>query len=168
MQNEQPGKNKNSFTLQRTFNAPRIMVFEAFSTASAMAKWWGPVGYQLTIARFEFKPNGVFLYKMESPERAMWARITYGTIKKPELIEFTLCFSNEAGGVTRAPFFDVWPLEIFNALRFTEQGEKTTIRLDSFPVNASEEEFNSFMQETASMTMGWGASFDVLERYLAQ
>lgn len=168
MKSDLPGKNKKALTMERTFNAPQKLVFEAFSSEAAMAEWWGPVGYKLTVARFDFKPGGMFLYKMESSERTMWARFIYGRIEAPALIEFTLSFSNEDGGITRAPFFDMWPLEIFNSIRLIEKNDQTTILFEAFPINASQEEFNSFVREAGSFQQGFGATLDTLEHYLAK
>lgn len=167
----QKGNQINSeavLTIIREFNAPRALVFKAFSEAERLAEWWGPVGYKLSVVSLAFKPNGIFHYKMESNERVMWGRFVYGQIKKPELIEFTLSFSDETGGITRAPFFNPWPLEIFNVITFDEKNGKTTITSKSYPINATEEEIASYKKNKSSFNQGLRATFDQLQLHLSK
>lgn len=153
-------------TITHEFNAPRELVFDAHSDAESLMQWWGPVGYKLTVLSLDFKPKGLFHYKMENEQRVMWARFIYGRIKRPELIEFTLSFSDETGAITRAPFFKNWPLEIFNELILTEKNGKTIITLTCYPVNATREEVASFQANKLSFHGGISATNDQLELYL--
>ena len=154
--------------ISREFQAPRSLVFQAFSEAEHLAQWWGPVGYKLSVISLDFRPGGMFHYKMVSEEMTMWARFIYGKIQQPELIEFVLSFSDENGGVTRAPFFDGnWPLEIFNRLIFTEQDGKTMLQFESYPLHPTAIEMQTFIKERKSFNGGLTATLDQLERLLA-
>jgi hypothetical protein len=112
--------------------------------------------------KLDFQSGGVFHYKMVSPERTMYGRLVYGRIVKPALIEFTLSFADEHGGITRAPFFDPWPLEIFNVLTLSEHGRKTMLVFKSYPVNAGEAEIASFKANKNSFQQGLTSSFNRL------
>ena len=46
--------------VSRLLNAPRELVFEAFSTPEHVANWWGPNGFTLTTHQMEFRPGGVW------------------------------------------------------------------------------------------------------------
>lgn len=148
---------KNStpvLTLVHEYDAPRILVFNAFSKSTALAQWWGPQGYELTVASFDFRPGGMFHFKMTSPDRVMWARFIFGKIIEPESIEFILSFSDEHAGITRAPFFNPWPLEILNQVILEEDNEKTTLTFKCYPVNAGEDEITSFKTNMHSLQEG--------------
>ena len=96
----------------------------------------------------------------------MWGRFVYRQIKRPDVIEFISSFSDENGGIARALFSDKFPLEIFNHLDFSEQNEKTTITLKGYPVNATEDEMQMFINATAGMQQGFTGTFDQLDNYL--
>ena len=57
-------------------------------------------------------------------------------------------------------------MEIFNRLIFTEDGGKTTIRMHGYPVNATEEENEMFVQAQANLKQGLEGTFMQLEKYL--
>jgi uncharacterized protein YndB with AHSA1/START domain len=42
----------------RVFDAPRELVFAAFTDPKHLAQWWGPDGFTTTTSVFEFKPGG--------------------------------------------------------------------------------------------------------------
>jgi uncharacterized glyoxalase superfamily protein PhnB/uncharacterized protein YndB with AHSA1/START domain len=153
-------------TITRVFNVPKEMVFDAFASAEAMAQWWGPVDYPTTVLSFDFRPGGLFHYKMETPQQVWYGRFVYNQIMRPNLIEFTSSFSDDAGRVTRAPFSADWPLEIFNRFVFSEENGKTTMKLMGYPVNPNEAETSLFNQMTENVQEGFGKTFSQLEQYL--
>jgi len=54
----------NTLVVERSFNAPRELVFEAFSTPAHLETWWGPTGWKTEIRTFEFEPGGTWHYCM--------------------------------------------------------------------------------------------------------
>jgi uncharacterized glyoxalase superfamily protein PhnB/uncharacterized protein YndB with AHSA1/START domain len=157
---------KAELIIKREFDAPREIVFDAFADADALAEWWGPPGVPITVLKFDFRTNGIFHYKTDMQGQTAYGRFVYGQIKKPDVLEFVSSFSDENGGLTRAPFSDKFPLEIFNHLDFTEQDGKTTITLSGYPINATEEELQFFSQMSAGMQQGFAGTFNQLENYL--
>ena len=166
--NHRLARNKENFVIVRTFKAPKEVVFRAFSEAEALAQWWGPVGMPIQVVAFDFKPKGIFHFKMEGNGEVMWAIFVYGNIICPDLIEFTNSFSDENGRICRAPFHPAWPLEIYNELTFTEDNSITTLTLKGYPVNATDEEAALYYSFAENMKQGFGATFDQLENYLSK
>jgi uncharacterized protein YndB with AHSA1/START domain len=168
MKNANPVSSEQVLTIVREFNAPRNLVFKAFSEAERLGQWWGPVGFKTTVVSFDFKPQGLFHYKMESPELVMWAHWVFGQIKRPELIEFTLSFTDEHGKeITRAPFFNgTWPLEIFNEFSFSEKDGKTILTVRCYPINATEKEIETYLENQSSFRGGTNATLDKLEQLI--
>lgn len=159
---------KAELVITREFNAPKEIVFNAFADAEALAEWWGPPGVPITVVKFDFRPNGVFHYKTDMQGQIVFGRFVYRQIQKYDVIEFISSFSDENCGITRALFSDKFPLEIFNHLEFTEQGNKTTIKLSGHPVNATEEEMQFFSQISAGIQQGFAGTFNQLENYLSK
>ena len=157
------------FTISRTFNAPRDLVWKAWSEPESFGQWWGPKGCKLDVAQFEFRPGGLFHYSMKMPAgQIWWGRFVYREIVKPERIVFVNSFSDVSGGITRAPFSADWPLEVLNTLTFTEQGGKTTLDLRGGPINPNAEERAAFEGMFASMKAGFGGTFDQLDAFLTK
>ena len=159
--------NKAELVIIKEFDAPKETVFNAFANAEALSQWWGPPSVPITVVKFDFVPDGIFLYKAEMQGQIMWGRFVYKQINKPDLLEFISSFSDKNGGIIRAPFSDKFPLEVFNRFEFSEQNGKTTITLKGYPINASEEEMQMFVQATAGMQQGFAGTFSQLESYLA-
>lgn len=154
------------FTLFHEFNAPKELVFNAFGNAEALNEWWGPPESRNTVIRLDFRPGGIFHFKMESNKQVTYGRFLFGRIDPYDVLEFTNAFSDEHAKVVRAPFDIPIPLEIFYRLTFTENNGKTTIILTGRPVNASPEEEAAFRSINSDMQRGFGATFDKLITYL--
>lgn len=160
---------EQAFVITRVFDAPRALVWKAWSEAERLAQWWGPKGCAIGVSKLDFRPGGIFHYSMKMPSgQMMWGRFIYREIAAPEKIVFINSFSDEKGGLARAPFNPVWPLEVMNTLTFTEQGGKTVIALGGVPINATEDERNLFVAWRPSMQQGFGGTFDQLADYLAK
>ncbi len=43
----------------REFDAPRDLVFSAFTDPKHLAQWWGPNGFTTTTSSFEMRPGGI-------------------------------------------------------------------------------------------------------------
>jgi uncharacterized protein YndB with AHSA1/START domain len=159
------------FTFSRSFDAPRDLVWRAWSDPQALAQWWGPKGCVVRVVTHDFRPGGLFHYAMAFGGRDdMYGRFVFREIAAPQRISFVISFSDAAGGITRAPFpqlKNLWPLEVLNTVTFTEQGGKTTVALRGGPINATKEERAIFAENTASMQQGYGGSFEKLDAYLA-
>ena len=154
--------------ITRKFNAPKEMIFKSFSEAERLEKWWGPKGSKLKVSKLDFRSGGMFLYSMDYEGQVMWGRFVYGQILRPYSIEFVHSFSDENGNITRAPFSQVWPLEVFNLWTLSENEGMTTITLRVYPIDATNEEIKTFVEMQSSMQEGFAGTFDKLEDYLAQ
>lgn len=156
-----------TLVVTRQFNAPKEMVFDAFANAEALSQWWGAPETLTNVAKLDFKPGGVFLYNYDMMGTIVWGRFIYKQIIKPDLLEFISSFSDENGGIIRAPFSNAFPLEIFNSLEFSEQDGVTTIVLKGYPLNATEEETAFFKTMETGMQKGFAGTFGQLEKYLS-
>ncbi|MBT1688000.1 SRPBCC family protein [Dawidia soli] len=156
-------------TLTRQYDYPAEAVFNAFTEADALAEWWAPSDmFKVSALSLDFKPDGLFRFRMDTEEGPMWAKFTFGNIRRHDLIEFVLSFTDEKGTVTRAPFFESWPLEIFVRVTLEEEGGKTTLTLESSPFNATQQELDTFQQNKDSFRQGTEASLQRLEKILAR
>jgi len=54
-------------TITRSFDAPARLLFEAWSTPEHMKKWFGPVGYPVTMCEIDFRKGGRWRAAMTGP-----------------------------------------------------------------------------------------------------
>ena len=100
----------------RVFNAPREMVFTAFTDPAHLSEWWGPNGFTTTTHSFDFRPGGVWRFVMHGPDgRDYQNRITYEEIIAPERIVY-----RHGGGE------DVEPVQFTQSLTFDDLGSGRT------------------------------------------
>jgi len=158
-----------TFVITRLFDAPRRLVWEAWSEAEQMQRWWGPKGCRIEVVTFEFRPGGFFHYAMRFPKGPqMWGRFLFRDIAPQERILWLNSFSNEGCGITRAPFDMAIPLEILNDVAFTEKAGRTTVTLHARPHGAAANEVKVFEGMFASLNQGYGGTFDQLAAALAK
>jgi len=68
-------------------DAPRELVFEAFTEVRHVSRWWGPKGFTTTTRSFEFRVGGVWDFVMHAPDGTDYAEwITWTEILQPERI----------------------------------------------------------------------------------
>jgi uncharacterized protein YndB with AHSA1/START domain len=92
----------NELVITRVFNAPRELVFKAWTEPERLQKWWGPKGLTLEVSKLDLRPGGIFLGSQRSPEgHVMWGKFVYQEIKAPEKLVFIQSFSDEEGNTVR-------------------------------------------------------------------
>jgi uncharacterized protein YndB with AHSA1/START domain len=157
-----------AFVVSRTLDAPRELVFKAWTEVERLGQWWGPKGMKIEVKRFELKQAGIFLYSMQLPDGNLWwGRFVFQEITSPERLVFINSFSNETGNAVRAPFNEKWPLEVLNTVTFTEYDGRTTVRLHGLPIHATGEELALYKSFHSSMQQGFSGTFEQLVNYLA-
>jgi len=101
----------------RVFDAPRELVFAAFTDPTHLSQWWGPDGFTTTTSRFEFRKGGVWRLVMHGPDgRDYQNLITFDEIIAPERIAY------RHGGAD-----DVEPVQFNTTLTFEDLGGKTRL-----------------------------------------
>src|ERR1700761_9531937 len=81
----------------REFDAPRDLVFSAWTDPRHLAQWWGPNGFTTTTHSFDFRPGGVWRFVMHGPDgRAYQTRVFFDEIGRPE--RFFSTHGGPAGG----------------------------------------------------------------------
>jgi uncharacterized protein YndB with AHSA1/START domain len=74
----------------REFDAPRDLVFSAWTDPRHLAQWWGPNGFTTTTHSFDFRPGGVWRFVMHGPDgRDYQNRVTFDEIMRPERIVYS-------------------------------------------------------------------------------
>lgn len=158
------------FVLTRVFNAPRDLVWKAWTEPKRLMEWWGPKGFTMKSAKSEMRPGGMYLYAMTMPDGSeMWGRFLFREIAAPERLVYVNSFSNAKGEVTRHPMHAEWPLELLTTITFEKLcGARTQVTIHWLPINAAANERKTFDDNRPSMTAGWTGTMDKLDAYVTK
>lgn len=137
--------------IERVFDAPRKLVFDAWTQSEHMAKWWGPRGFKSTVLRNELRPGGAYRIHMLGPDGDHWTQGVYREVVPPERLVMVGSWADAQGNPTRP--------ETTLTLIFEELAGKTRLTLH-----------NAIFESTTARDMhnsGWSSALDCLAEYLA-
>jgi uncharacterized protein YndB with AHSA1/START domain len=156
-----------AFTTHRIFNAPRELVFDAWTKLDHLNKWFAPKGFDILGGTLDLKVGGIYHYGLRAPDgMELWGKWTFLEIKRPEKLVVIVSFSDKDGGVTVHPGNPTWPKQTLSTTSFEAQGNKTRLTLRWQPYESTDVERKTFVEGKASMEQGWGGTMELLEAYL--
>jgi uncharacterized protein YndB with AHSA1/START domain len=138
--------------LTRTFDAPRELVWQAWTDPAHLAAWWGPTGWTAPVCEVDLRPGGSMFIEMKGPEP--WGSHPMGgtveEVTPPERLVFiSRAFGSDAAG---------WKLENRNTITLTDLGGRTELKLDVQVLTAEP----GVEGALAGMETGWSQSLDRL------
>jgi uncharacterized protein YndB with AHSA1/START domain len=151
------GAAKTELVITRLFDAPRSLVFKAWTQPEHMVHWWGPKGYTTPTCELDVRPGGALRLCMRSPEgNEFWVRGVFREVVEPERLVFT----GADGKIGAGADSEADPSsETVMTITFAEQDGKTLLTVHQTFVKA----------ETAKGAKeGWTSSLERLAQYLAQ
>ena len=81
----EPATADREIVISRVIDAPRELVFEAFTEVRHLSQWWGPEGFTTTTRSFEFRVGGEWDFVMHGPDGTDYQEwITWTEIVPPE------------------------------------------------------------------------------------
>ena len=84
--------------ITRVFDAPRELVWKAWTDPKYVMQWWGPNGFTSTFCEMDFRVGGKFLCCMRTPEgQEFWNAGEYHEIVPYEKIVSSMYFSDSKG-----------------------------------------------------------------------
>jgi len=145
-------------TITRVFDAPRELIWKAWTEPEEFMRWWGPKGFTSPACKIDLRVGGVYLACMRSPEgQDFWSTGTYREIVVPERIVYTDSFADAEGNVVPATHYGMGadiPLELLVTVTLEPYEGKTKLTLRHAGLPAGE------MSDLTSA--GWNESFDKL------
>ena len=96
--------------IRRVFDAPRELVWKAWTDPKHVANWWGPNGFTNTIHEMDVRPGGVWRLTMHGPDGTDWPnKMTFIEVVPPQRLVYDHCDDvpgGEAGGFHVTATFD--------------------------------------------------------------
>ncbi len=119
--------------ITRVFDAPRELVFRAWTDPEHLMRWSAPKGCTTHFLKLDFHQGGTFHSCIRSPEgHECWCKGVYREIVVPEMIVFTLEISDEYGNSVEPADVGMdpdWPRETSVTVTFAELGGTTKLTL---------------------------------------
>ncbi|HKN01320.1 MAG TPA: SRPBCC domain-containing protein [Candidatus Binataceae bacterium] len=139
-------------TIKRVFDAPRELVFKAWTDPAQVAKWWGPHGFTVVSCKMDLRVAGAWRLCMRSPKGIEDRQVgAFREIVERERLVFTYAFEDEAGKPGHQSIVTV---------TFADLDGKTAMTLHQ-----------AVFQSVAvrdDHVRGWGEALDHLAEYVAQ
>jgi uncharacterized protein YndB with AHSA1/START domain len=153
------GKRGNQNVLiTRILDAPRELVWTAWTDPTHFSLWWGPKGYTCPSCEIDLRVGGKYLNCMRSPSgREYWSTGVFREIIATERLVFTDCFADEKGNVVPATYYGLspdFPLEMLVVVTFEDYEGKTKMTLEHIGLPSG--------SEGEGAEQGWSESFDKL------
>jgi uncharacterized protein YndB with AHSA1/START domain len=142
---------ERTLTITRTFDAPRELVWRAWTEAAHFLKWWGPSNFPACDVEMHVHAGGRWRHCLKSTAdgRELWHRGVFREVKAPERLVFTFAWEEEGER----------GIETVVTVTFKERGARTLMTLIQTP-------FQSDFQRD-DHDGGWNSTFDRLAEELA-
>ncbi len=156
------GLEAKELVIARVFNAPRELVWKAWTEPDRLARWWGPKGFTLPVCRIDLRKGGPYLYCMRSPEgRDYWSTGIYREIVPMERLVMTDSFADDKGNPVPASYYGMsaeFPMEMTVTVTFEDLRGRTRFTLHHAGIPAGKDQ--------SDCRTGWSESFDKLAEVL--
>jgi uncharacterized protein YndB with AHSA1/START domain len=140
----------------RTFDAPRALVWKAWTDPKMMAEWFGPRQFTSSVPEYDVRAGGKLRIVMHGPDGNDYPmKGVFREVTPPEKLVFSnIAIDNDGNHL----------LEGETTVTLTEQGGKTTMRVQSRAVGR----VPFAPQMLAGMEAGWTQSIDKMEELVAK
>lgn len=155
------------FVLDREFDAPRKLVWRAWTDPEFLQRWYGP-GVKTVIHKFDLEPEGVWLNEMKMSGGSNFQKIIFKEVVEPERLVWHHCSADDAWNVAANPMMPDWPRVLLTTVNFEDRGDKTNVRLSQVPLDATDAEIACFARMKDNMSGGWGMGYEVVDEVLAE
>lgn len=143
--------------ITRVLDAPRALVFRAWTDPKQVAQWWGPHGFTNPVCELDVRPGGAILIHMRGPDGVVYPdKGVFHEIEVPgRLVFMSSAVEDEEGNPQ---------LEVLNTVTFADLGSKTTLTMHARVLKATPEVAGAL----AGMEEGWSQSLERLAEQLAK
>ncbi len=139
--------------ISRVFDAPRSLVYKAWTEPERIAEWLGPQGFKGDVIKMDARVGGSYHFHMRAPDGTdHWLRGVHHEIAENERLVYTYAWADAKGNATRP--------ETLVTVTFEDLGgnkTRLTFRQEVFESTTARDMHNG----------GWNSSFERLAEYLA-
>jgi uncharacterized protein YndB with AHSA1/START domain len=152
---------EREIVITRVFNAPRELVFKAWTDPQHVAQWWGPKGFTTRVNEMDLRPGGTSRYVMCGPDGTEYpVKGVFHEVVPPERIVSSDEFDEGFEEVVKADL----PKGIIMTAIFEDLNDKTRLTLRIVHPTAEDRR----KHEEMGVVAGWNSSFECLDEFLAK
>jgi len=152
-------RSETNITITREFNAPRDLVWQAWTEPEHIAQWFGPEGFSTRVNKYELKNGGRFDYVMIGPDGKEYPGTSVFKEVSPK---DRIVATDEFGEDFKAGNPDL-PSGMIVTETFEDLGSKTRLTISIEHPTAEDKR----KHEDMGVVAGWGSTLDKLEKHLA-
>ncbi|MEM9421506.1 MAG: SRPBCC domain-containing protein [Pseudomonadota bacterium] len=155
-----------TYILDRTFDAPRELVWRTWTDATLLPRWYGP-NVQTIIHRLDVKAGGEWITEMKCGEHSSFQIMKYTEVKPLEKLVGLQSSTDADENIIPSPMMKDWPKVLLTRVTFEEMRDgKTQMRLTWVPHEATDAEIACFTAAIDGMGKGWNAGMELLGNLL--
>ena len=160
--------NKDVFVLNHSFDASPATVFGMWANPEHLQGWLPPKGFTMEFLRSNIKEGQSTFYRMFNQDGIeIYGLTNYLQIVPNQQIVMRQDFCDADENLARHPLAPELPQSILSTVQFTPEGQGTRVTLTSVSGDsATAKEITRFVEEREGMSLGWGNSFDQLDKKL--
>lgn len=156
------------YIFDRVFDAPREMVWRAWTDPELLHRWYGP-GAETIIHEFDLKPGGSWLNEMKWGGKSLFQKVVFKQVTPPSrLVWHHHSCTDSDWNDTANPMMADWPRLLLTTVNFENMGDKTNVRLSQVPIEATDAEIACFAEAMAGMDKGWGSGYAIMDELFAE
>ena len=155
------------YKLERIFEAPRELVWRAWTDPELLHRWYGP-GIETIIHNFDLKPGGSWLNEMKWGGKSDFSKMVFQEVTPPSMLVWHHSSADSDWNIITSPMMADWPRVLLTTVTFEDVGDKTNVRLTQVPVDAIDAEIACFAAAMAGMDKGWGGGYAIMDEMLAE
>ncbi|HEX9824255.1 MAG TPA: SRPBCC domain-containing protein [Actinomycetota bacterium] len=145
---------QRELTLTRIIDAPRELVFKAWTEPEQVAKWWGPDGFTAPVVELDPRPGGALRVDMQGPDGVVYPNTgEFLEVVEPERLVVTTRLLDGDGNVL---------VEDVNTITFEDEGGKTKVTVHARVIKATPEAAEAL----EGMDDGWNQTLDRMVRFV--
>lgn len=159
-------QNKEGIIVTRVFDAPRELVWKAWTDPEMIKKWWGPEGFTAPSAKVDLRVGGRYTYSMRGPEGSGWDKVMYSSGEYKEIVPLekivTTDYLSDENGESIDPSMygmpDNTPNEMIVIIKFEDAEDGKTKLTIEYPRPETEAQFEAMLK--SGMKEGWTSSMN--------
>jgi uncharacterized protein YndB with AHSA1/START domain len=144
--NVQTESDERELRITRVFDAPRALVFEAWSKPEHLKRWFAPNGFIVSDCEMDFRVGGAYRLCMRRLDVEHWVHGVYREIVVPERIVFTGTLESDGN-------------ETLTTVTFADDGGKTRLSVH--------QTYSLETDSTRGAQQGWTQTLEHLAEYVA-
>ena len=131
------------YSLDRIFNAPRDLVWRAWTDPEILHRWYGP-NIETIIHRFDLKPGGAWLNEMKWGGNSDFSKMVFQEVTEPSKLVWHHSSTDSDWNIVTNPMMADWPRVRLTTVIFDDLGDQTNVRLTQVPIEATDAEIACF------------------------